>query len=212
LGHQLGIAVATNFLGEVARMRGDLDEALANLREGTCLALQIGPPGYYVMYFFANIVIVIAEKGESENAVRLAAAHDEARMKMGSRIETRLVPAYERAIARARTALGDEAFAHAWEAGRAMTFEEAVAKALDDQSRATQPMPTCLETPVTSMLTPRELDVLRLIAEGYPDKRIAAELLISHRTATSHVTSILTKLGVQSRSAAVALAVRSRWL
>ena len=50
--------------------------------------------------------------------------------------------------------------------------------------------------------------MLRLVAEGLPDREIAATLFLSPRTVTSHVTSILNKLGVGSRSAAVAYAVR----
>ena len=57
-------------------------------------------------------------------------------------------------------------------------------------------------------LTAREHDVLRLIAEGIPDREIADSLFISPRTVTTHVTNILNKLGVNSRSAAVAHGVR----
>lgn len=58
-------------------------------------------------------------------------------------------------------------------------------------------------------LTPRETEVLRLLAEGWTDREIAARLGVSHRTATTHVTSILAKLDVASRTAAVARAIRA---
>jgi DNA-binding NarL/FixJ family response regulator len=57
-------------------------------------------------------------------------------------------------------------------------------------------------------LTPRELEVLRLLAAGHSDRQIAAVLSISPKTAGNHVSSILTKLGVEGRTAAAALAVR----
>ncbi|HEV2528032.1 MAG TPA: LuxR C-terminal-related transcriptional regulator [Thermomicrobiales bacterium] len=57
-------------------------------------------------------------------------------------------------------------------------------------------------------LTRREMDVLRLIAAGRLDREIAEELFISHRTVTTHVTSILAKMAVSSRTAAAATAVR----
>ena len=57
-------------------------------------------------------------------------------------------------------------------------------------------------------LTPRELDVLRLLAAGYSDRQIAAALSISRKTVGNHVSSILTKMGVEGRTAAAALAVR----
>jgi DNA-binding NarL/FixJ family response regulator len=59
-----------------------------------------------------------------------------------------------------------------------------------------------------SELTPRELDVLRLVAAGEPNKQIATELAISERTARTHVSRILRKLGLSSRTQAALWAVR----
>jgi len=57
-------------------------------------------------------------------------------------------------------------------------------------------------------LTERELQVLRLVATGDTNKAIAAELALSERTVDRHVSNILTKLGVPSRTAATAYAYR----
>jgi two-component system, NarL family, nitrate/nitrite response regulator NarL len=57
-------------------------------------------------------------------------------------------------------------------------------------------------------LTAREQEVLRLVAEGYPNKAIARELGISEHTAKFHVGSLLGKLGAGSRTEAVTLATR----
>jgi DNA-binding NarL/FixJ family response regulator len=59
-----------------------------------------------------------------------------------------------------------------------------------------------------SELTSRELDVLRLVAAGQPNKQIAAELAISERTARTHVSRILRKLRLSSRTQAALWAVR----
>ena len=59
-----------------------------------------------------------------------------------------------------------------------------------------------------SELTSRELDVLRLVAAGKPNKQIAAELAISERTARTHVSRILRKLHLSSRTQAALWAVR----
>jgi DNA-binding NarL/FixJ family response regulator len=61
---------------------------------------------------------------------------------------------------------------------------------------------------LTSGLTPRELDVLRLVGEGKADKEIALALGIGERTARTHVSSILGKLGLSSRTQAALWAVR----
>ena len=58
-----------------------------------------------------------------------------------------------------------------------------------------------------SELTSRELDVLRLVAAGKPNKQIAAELAISERTARTHVSRILRKLHLSSRTQAALWAV-----
>ncbi|MDP8962344.1 MAG: helix-turn-helix transcriptional regulator, partial [Actinomycetota bacterium] len=55
-------------------------------------------------------------------------------------------------------------------------------------------------------LTPRELEVLRLVAAGRTNKAIAAQLVVSERTVDRHVSNILAKLGVASRAAATACA------
>jgi DNA-binding NarL/FixJ family response regulator len=59
----------------------------------------------------------------------------------------------------------------------------------------------------TSELTSRELEVLRLVAAGKPNKQIAAELAISERTARTHVSRILRKLRLSSRTQAALWAV-----
>jgi DNA-binding NarL/FixJ family response regulator len=58
------------------------------------------------------------------------------------------------------------------------------------------------------LLTPREREVLELIAEGLPNKAIARDLGISEHTAKFHVGSVLGKLGASSRAEAVTLATR----
>ena len=61
-------------------------------------------------------------------------------------------------------------------------------------------------------LTPRELDVLRAAARGLGNKQIAAELGMSARTVQTHLTRVFAKLGVDSRTAAVLLALREGWV
>jgi DNA-binding CsgD family transcriptional regulator len=90
-----------------------------------------------------------------------------------------------------------------WRAGRALELNEAVAEALaatvKDRSTSDNPLG----------LTPRELEVLRLIASGKSDMEIADALFISRRTAATHVGHIYDKIGVSSRAAASAWAVRN---
>jgi two-component system, NarL family, response regulator LiaR len=61
-------------------------------------------------------------------------------------------------------------------------------------------------------LTPREREVVRLIARGLSNKRIALELGISEKTVKTHVSSILGKLGLTDRTQVALHAVRERWV
>jgi DNA-binding CsgD family transcriptional regulator/tetratricopeptide (TPR) repeat protein len=61
----------------------------------------------------------------------------------------------------------------------------------------------------TPPLTPREREVLTLIAQGLTNREVAKKLVLSEHTVNRHVTNILAKLGTGSRSAAVALALRN---
>jgi NarL family two-component system response regulator LiaR len=68
-------------------------------------------------------------------------------------------------------------------------------------TRATPP-------PLPDPLTERELEVLQLVAQGLPNKEIAARLVISERTAKFHVSAIMAKLGATNRTEAVSLAAQ----
>ncbi|HYX51604.1 MAG TPA: response regulator transcription factor [Ktedonobacteraceae bacterium] len=68
--------------------------------------------------------------------------------------------------------------------------------------------PDLLHNAPYETLTERELEVLGLLAQGMPNKEIAAQLTISERTAKFHVSSIMGKLGATNRTEAVALAAQ----
>jgi DNA-binding NarL/FixJ family response regulator len=106
-----------------------------------------------------------------------------------------------------RHQLGAEAFAAAFSAGETMPLARAVEEAM-----AFALSPTAGEIPVATTaghgLSPRELEVLRLLAEGLADREIGERLFISHRTVMVHVSNLLAKLEVPSRTAAVNYALR----
>jgi DNA-binding NarL/FixJ family response regulator len=62
--------------------------------------------------------------------------------------------------------------------------------------------------PLSEPLTPREVQVLRMVADGLGNKQIAWQLGISEHTVKFHVTSIMAKLNVSSRTEAVAAGIR----
>jgi len=94
-----------------------------------------------------------------------------------------------------RDALGDAGFAAALGQGRSLTFGDALAYAVDERSPTVRRSPEGL-TP----LTRREREVAALVTRGLSNKEIATTLVISQRTAESHVEHILTKLGLANRA------------
>ncbi len=109
--------------------------------------------------------------------------------------------------------LREERFQLASDAGRALNRDEAIAVALKRAeivivSRDGQPGQIDPVIAATG-LTPREIEVLKLVCHGLGNREIAAQLFISHRTVMQHVANIFTKIDVSSRTAAAAWAHRN---
>lgn len=92
-------------------------------------------------------------------------------------------------------------------AGGLITLDRHLATLLLQPSLSLAPAPERLTGP-EEPLTARELEVLQLLAQGLPNKIIAARLHITEHTAKFHVSSILMKLGAASRTEAVTTAAR----
>jgi len=106
-----------------------------------------------------------------------------------------------------RQALGEAAFQAAYRRGLDLPAADAAACALQQSPSPNQaPAPAAPGTSARATpgpaapLTPREMQVARLVAEGRSNKEIATGLVISQRTAENHVEHILTKLGFTSRA------------
>jgi non-specific serine/threonine protein kinase len=142
---------------------------------------------------------LVAGEGQAERALRLVGAADMLRQTVG----TSLGPAYQaylrRDLERAWRALDEEEGAAAWEEGHAMTMEEAIAYALEDAPDAPPPS-------YPAGLTAREVEVLRLVAQGLTNARVAERLFLSPRTVNAHLRTIYGKIGVSSRAAATRFA------
>ncbi|GAA1584027.1 hypothetical protein GCM10009678_78380 [Actinomadura kijaniata] len=98
----------------------------------------------------------------------------------------------------ARDLLGERGFEAACRDGRALDLDDAVAEALGERPR--RPAPAVLNGSAGPSLTPRELQIAELVADGLTNREIADRLVIAKRTADSHVEHILAKLRFSSRS------------
>ncbi len=113
-----------------------------------------------------------------------------------------------------RTQLGEQAFDAAWAAGRTMTLEQALAALAAVRMPPSAPAepssvphaPKACTSP--DGLTAREVEVLQVVAQGLTNEQVAQRLVISPRTVDTHLTSIYSKVGVSSRSAATRYAMQ----
>jgi DNA-binding CsgD family transcriptional regulator len=199
---RLGMALVT--MSQAAAACGDVPSATAGLTEALALSRDLGYEVGIAEAFcgFAEL----AARSAPVRAARLLGAVDSLLQRLG----VPQLPHYalhRRAVASARAALDEPTFVVAWTAGQALTTEEAIAEAVAAVADVGDARRT-REAPTTALgLTPREHEVLRLLAGGLSDRAIADALFIGERTVNTHVARIFEKLGVRNRAAAGAAAV-----
>jgi predicted ATPase/transcriptional regulator with XRE-family HTH domain len=138
---RLGTYSALYFLAQIALARGDHATAANMLNEGVALAAQVGPRGALV-YLLGELAAAAEARGEAERSARLLGAAEglirsvDAPVYKNHRPKRSLRP-LDHVVAAARSRLDEEAFDTAWNEGRAMTFEEAVTYALEDENAST---------------------------------------------------------------------------
>ncbi len=195
------LAVTLSNLGDVALDQGDLQQA------ATCFARSLSHwRGVRTMEVLADWLARVAglavAQGQAVPAARLLGTAEALRETLGYQVEQPEEQRYERTARAIRRRIGAAAFDGVWREGRALEPE----RALDEAAAL---LATAEHEPQPEVrLTLRELEVLRLLVDGRSDPQIAHALSISPRTVESHVSHILTKLVVESRTAAVAHAVR----
>jgi predicted ATPase/DNA-binding CsgD family transcriptional regulator len=131
--------------------------------------------------------------GSHQEATRLLGAADAVRKRFGIVRFKIYDDEYNAVVARLREALGDDDFESAWRDGAALSADEAIAYAQRGRGERKRPASGW------ASLTPTELDVVRLLREGLPNKDIAERLFISPRTVQTHLTHAYAKLGLTSR-------------
>ena len=165
------------------------------------------------MMSLEGLACVAGAEGEGLRAARLFGAAES----LQEAVDYRLVP-QERAVlepyrASVRSRLGAATWEEAFAEGGAMGLDRAIAYALSDEkpSKHLSPVsssPSASSTPeYPAGLSPREVEVLRLVVEGLTNAQAAKELYLSPRTIETHLTSIYHKLGVSSRAAATRFAL-----
>jgi predicted ATPase/class 3 adenylate cyclase/DNA-binding CsgD family transcriptional regulator len=188
-------------LGRVKAHQGDF--AAARVLHEESLAEARALDGYWLCAFcLEGLAGIVAAQGEHAWAAHLWGAAESLRERCGVPLSPLERADYEPAVAAARTQLGAKAFDAAWTEGRSMTLDQVLGTPGQTATAPAKPSPM-----YPAGLTTREVEVLRLVAQGLSDARVAEQLVISPRTVSTHLTSIYNKLGVESRTAATRYAV-----
>ncbi|MFL5761448.1 MAG: LuxR C-terminal-related transcriptional regulator [Thermomicrobiales bacterium] len=209
LGSAWGAIYPLNGTAELARARGDLVEAARRYRESLALAVESNHKAA-VIWGLEGIAAIAGSSGEPKAAVRLYGAAESARVAFGMARHPREQLDFEPALAACRSGMDEATFVEAWDGGRALSPEQAVAEAIAVTLEAeVLPVPPIEPCPpaASSGLTSREQEILEPLAAGKTDREIAEALFISVRTVEGHVAKILNKLGVRTRTAAVTAAI-----
>jgi non-specific serine/threonine protein kinase len=181
--------------------QGDYPAARAWLAQSLELRREWDKLG--LVHALAEFACLAAAEGLPAAALHLAGAAAGLTQQTGIPIQYTERGRYERWLAAARQALGEEVAAEAWAEGYQMRLEQAVAYALAPResvaaaaTTATGPRPA----QPSDQLTPREREVAALVARGNSNRQIGEALVITERTVAAHIEHILNKLGFVSRT------------
>jgi predicted ATPase/DNA-binding CsgD family transcriptional regulator/DNA-binding XRE family transcriptional regulator len=206
------LAMWSEVLGDVAHVAlvsGDLATAARTYNEALTHRMMNEPWGLaWCLRGFAGIA---AQINQPLVAARLTGASRAISAQLGAPLRPSVDQRFDELFAPARAALGKATWQSQVARGSALSSEDALAEA---RSLATaflasenQLLAASPHHATAYGLTAREREVLRLLVAGRSDREIATTLFISRKTASNHVSSILDKLAVENRAAAVAKAL-----
>jgi len=215
---------AYQLLGMLALREDDLVRAISLLRSAIMVLHESGDR-YLIIWSCFRLAQTRARQGDLlvgdrvaspvtssgarapfQDAVRLLSAVAALRLQHQLSPIPQMDLEYDRALPILRQHLGAPSFERAWGEGQTMSFEPLVEYALEIARDAAPASPTKAgeasttpPDPDLALLTPREREIATLVARGLANRQIAVELVVSERTAETHVHNILGKLELTSR-------------
>jgi predicted ATPase/DNA-binding CsgD family transcriptional regulator len=196
LGDRRGLIRAVTGLAMVACEQERTIEARALLLEAMRLTREVGDQ-WSLTATLDVMAGVCARRKEVQLAARLCGAAEALRETLSVPLAPALRDQREPALLRIRTQLPRAAVERAWSEGRSLT-PEAAAELFEAATLGATGKGASLDE-----LTAREIEVVRLVAEGLTDAAIAERLVVSIRTVHAHLRSIYSKLDVTTRTGAV---------
>ncbi len=205
LGFAWGLArCIPGHLADVARAEGNLTSATRLYQE--CLALNWEHRDFEnVSWSLAGLAVNVAAQAQADQAAHLMSLAAQCRELTGAPLTPHIRDDHELALRMIIDAVGEDRFRVMQAAVRNADLDAGIAAALALPTRGPSSQAPLRSGP---MLTPRERDVLKLVAAGRSNQDIADALFLSVGTVKVHVTHILAKLDVTSRAAAADYAHR----
>ncbi|HEU5228825.1 MAG TPA: LuxR C-terminal-related transcriptional regulator [Ktedonobacteraceae bacterium] len=193
-------------LAHLLALQGESEAARRLYQHNLALLFECMICQEHVATNLEGLAALEAQQGAPRQAARLWGVAQALRETIGALRYPIDCASYEQARELALAQLGEPEFCVAWAEGRRLTPQEALvpqepAQFLVPLSIKAVPTPQASST-TPFQLTVREVEVLRYLAQGWTDARIAEQLVISPRTVNRHTTSLYSKLGVCSRAAA----------
>ncbi len=198
--------------GFLSLSQGDFTAARALLERGLKIFLELNYE-WDTALSLEGLAAVVAAQGEPVRAVWFMSVAQALREAIGTPLPSVFQALHEFTIASAHTQLGEQAFDGAWTEGCTMTSEQALVAQEPVTIPTAAPAGTSTASPASKAptysdgLTNREVEVLRLVAQGLTNEQVAEQLIISPRTVNTHLTAIFSKIGVSSRAAATRYAI-----
>jgi predicted ATPase/DNA-binding CsgD family transcriptional regulator len=215
IGNKSGIEPCLDLLGVMAYEKGDYAGARTLYEECLALGRELGDKNN-IAVSLAGLGGVAVGVGQVERGARLLGVVEGLLGSMGAVLGREHLLPYERAVAAARSLLGEEAFERAWQQGRGMSMEQAIVYAIQDvpeakpqtsiRVQAAREAAAKLKQSYPNELSRREAEVLRLLAESLTNKQMAERLFLSRNTVRAHLYSIYSKIDVPNRGAAIRFA------
>lgn len=190
--------IALNNLCSTMLAQGDWSSAVPAIIECLKTAYSLGEVEITISCIGGLGEVAYAQK-QLERAVLLDAAADAMREATGQSLHPADQEREDRYHVALRAEVG-EAFDRLWREGKAMTPARAVEYALAVEEPAPSTPEPVGQEPTAGAISRREREVVALIARGLTNRQIARELTIAERTADTHVSNILNKLGLTSRA------------
>ena len=201
LGDATGVARAAQNLAQLAREHGDYERARALLRESLAASTGLGDRHQRAIAL-ACLVATSAEDAPSTAAATLCGLADAELAAAGVALDPLDARPFRRARKRLSSKLGAGRAEAAFERGRKLDPVEA-GRLIDRMLVGSKSGPEAAD-----VLSKREREVVRLVAAGFTNAEIAAQLVLSEHTVHRHVSNILAKLGTRSRAAAASAAAQ----